>query len=62
MSFYMGLGKSRPISSIKLDKNITIPNGKLGSSGDNGTLLYDEFVIYDTNQISLKYLVIVKKN
>ena len=56
-----GLGKTRPTSSVKIEKYITVPNGKMGPSGDNGTLLYDEFVVYDTNQISLKYLVIVKK-
>lgn len=56
-----GMGKNTPLSSVKIDKDITVPNGKLGNSGINGTLLYDEYIVYDTNQISLKYLVIVKK-
>jgi poly [ADP-ribose] polymerase len=56
-----GMGKNTPMSSVKLDKDITVPNGKLGNSGSTGPLLYDEYIVYDTNQISLRYLVIVKK-
>lgn len=55
-----GAGKSAPATITKL-KDIVVPNGKLCDTGLNSSLLYDEFVVYDMNQVSLKYLVIVKK-
>ena len=56
-----GVGKSTPSKIIKYNKDINVPNGVLKESKVNGSLLYDEFIAYDTNQISLKYLVVVKQ-
>jgi len=56
-----GAGKSAPSEMTKL-KDIIVPNGKLCDTGLSSSLLYDEFVVYDMNQVSLKYLIIVKKN
>lgn len=55
-----GLGKNTPSSTTKID-DIIVPYGKLENVNNGSVLLYDEFIVYDTNQISLKYLVIVKK-
>lgn len=54
-----GKGQNTPSSFINYE-NVKIPNGKLEKSNINTCLLYDEYIVYDTNQISLKYLVIVK--
>lgn len=54
-----GMGQNTPSSSAVVD-GVSVPNGKLGKSGVSSCLLYDEYIVYDTNQISLKYLVVVK--
>jgi poly [ADP-ribose] polymerase len=54
-----GQGQNTPSSSTIVD-GVSIPNGKLEKSGVSSCLLYDEYIVYDTNQISLKYLIVVK--
>lgn len=55
-----GQGQNTPSSSVKID-DMVVPNGKLKKSDvSSSCLLYDEYIVYNTNQISLKYLVIVK--
>lgn len=58
-----GKGQSSPGSITTID-GIQIPNGKLKKSGsidpEKNPLLYDEFVIYNTNQYRFKYLMVVK--
>lgn len=56
-----GMGKTTPSNYIVMD-DIKIPNGKLDASGINSVLLYDEFIVYDSNQLNIKYMVIVKIN
>ena len=54
-----GMGQNTPSNFVTYE-NMIIPNGKLKKSNISTCLLYDEYIVYDTNQISLKYLVIVK--
>ena len=56
-----GLGKWQPSSSIIAD-GIKIPNGKLKDTGKGTYLKYNEFVVYDINQILIRYLIVVKNN
>jgi len=54
-----GLGLYTP-SSMITDKNIIIPSGKLSDTNKNAYLRYNEYIVYDTNQIRIKYIAIVK--
>lgn len=55
-----GKGQNTPSGFINYGDMI-VPNGKLQKSSTNTCLIYDEYIVYDTNQVSLKYLVIVKE-
>lgn len=55
-----GKGQNTPSSFTNIC-NTKVPNGKLHKSSTKTCLMYDEFIVYDTNQVSLKYLVIVKE-
>ncbi len=55
-----GQGQYSPSSYIEVD-GVKIPNGKLSKSGINSVLLYNEMIIYDSRQMHVKYLVVVKK-
>lgn len=54
-----GLGQYTPESTTKIG-DLIIPNGKLTNTKKKRTLLYDEFIVYDSNQQFIKYLVLVK--
>ena len=56
-----GCGQKTPSSYINID-NVIIPQGKLCKSINSNecSLLYDEFVVYNENQLNLKYIVEVK--
>jgi poly [ADP-ribose] polymerase len=54
-----GQGRNTPNSNTVFN-NVIIPNGKLVKSNINAKLFHDEFIIYDTSQIKLKYIVHVK--
>ena len=60
-----GQGKFTPESQTKLivdgDREVIVPNGKLGRSTlPNPALLYDEFIVYKENQLRLRYIVRVR--
>lgn len=56
------LGRGKYSSSEILEiNNMLIPNGQLQNLNINSDLLYDEFVIYNTDQLITKYLVLVKQ-
>ena len=40
--------------------NLIIPNGPLTKSNVKASLLYDEFIVYESNQQLIRYLIIVK--
>lgn len=56
-----GMGGTTTKPKYKLEKNILVPAGDTVETTFNTSLLYDEFIVYDTKQINQKYLVIVKK-
>ncbi|EPQ16369.1 Poly [ADP-ribose] polymerase 1 [Myotis brandtii] len=59
-----GLGKTTPdpSASITLD-GVEVPLGNGVSSGvDDTSLLYNEYIVYDTAQVNLKYLLKLKFN
>ncbi|XP_023212370.1 poly [ADP-ribose] polymerase 1-like [Centruroides sculpturatus] len=52
-----------PKQVIKNDDGLVIPAGKpVNSKISNGDLLYNEYIIYDTAQVNIKYLLKVKFN
>lgn len=62
-----GIGKSEPESKdwVTLDDGLIIPIGKLKDTVDpknasEYSLLYNEYIVYDVNQIKLRYLVKVE--
>lgn len=58
-----GLGIHTPDidTHVEIDNNVIVPIGKLQPSDATGkSLQYDEFIVYDTTQIKLRYLVLVK--
>jgi poly [ADP-ribose] polymerase len=57
-----GQGKYAPSSNTILDNGVIVPNGLLKETGVKTVLMYDEMIVYNTDQLSMKYLVIVKKN
>ena len=57
-----GKGVHCPSDSTVVD-NVIIPNGVIKKNVDKKSkysLIYDEFVIYNTNQYKIKYLIVVK--
>lgn len=55
-----GQGKQTPCNEVLVD-NIRIPNGKLTDSKVNSVLMYNEYIVYNTDQIKQAYLIVVKK-
>lgn len=51
-----GLGESTPKSFTEID-GIQVPNGKLTKGKTKSSLLYDEFIVYDASQLTLRYIV-----
>jgi predicted DNA-binding WGR domain protein len=54
-----GIGRYTPSSSVSVD-NVIIPNGKLHLKNPKNTLYYDEYIVYDTRQLYLKYIILFK--
>lgn len=58
-----GQGQTTPSGYATLPSGVKVPNGKLMKSNVPGcSLMYDEFIVYDQNQLNLKYIVKVKGN
>jgi predicted DNA-binding WGR domain protein len=59
-----GIGQYTPENITMIDNNnVGIPNGKLKKNNNKDkhfSLLYDEFIIYNSNQYKIKYLIVVK--
>lgn len=55
-----GKGKYYPKNYITIN-GVKIPNYELTESKSETSLIYDEMVIYNTDQLKIKYLVLVKK-
>jgi poly [ADP-ribose] polymerase len=54
-----GIGRYTP-GSFKTINNIKIPCGKLIESNQPNSLLYDEHIVYNSDQQLIKYLILVK--
>ncbi len=57
----LGIGRWGPTTST-IYKGVKIPNGPVKELRKNTYLRYNEFVIYDVNQVVIRYLVTVKNN
>ena len=56
----VGINQPNEDDHVEVDNNVIIPIGKLMPSDTSGkSLQYDEFIVYDTSQIKLRYLVLV---
>jgi len=56
-----GLGSTTPDGGVTVD-GVYIPNGAPVSSGISGcSVLYDEFISFDTSEIRQRYLVLIKQ-
>jgi len=53
-----GIGRYAPSMSTEVNQ-ISIPNGQLSDTTTNTSLLYDEFIVYKSEQQLIKYLVLV---
>ena len=54
----MGSTTPDPTANTTLTCGSVVPCGKMTASGvRGGSLLYDEFIVYDTAQIKMRYLV-----
>ena len=54
-----GEGKWQPSKVTKID-NLIIPNHPLEKAKTDTDLLYNEYIVYDINQILIQYIVLVK--
>ena len=54
-----GVGTTAPPKSsyMKFEKDIQVPLGKLAPQKEGGNLGYNEFVVYDTSQVRMRYLL-----
>ncbi|XP_033096615.1 poly [ADP-ribose] polymerase 1-like [Anneissia japonica] len=57
-----GCGSTAPDSTgnITLDNGTIVPMGKSINTGVRGSLLYNEYIVYDVAQVEMKYLLTVK--
>ena len=56
----LGLGKTAPASSSRMvgDPEVSVPLGKCaGTKVKDGSLLYNEYIVYDVAQVQMRYLV-----
>lgn len=56
-----GEGRWQPSDFVTID-GIKIPNQPLIEKHKNATLRYNEHIVYDINQILIKYLIVLKNN
>ncbi|KAL6042215.1 Poly [ADP-ribose] polymerase 2 [Balamuthia mandrillaris] len=49
-----------PAEAVTTNDGMLIPLGKPAATGTSGSLLYNEFIVYDVAQIVISYLVVVK--
>jgi poly [ADP-ribose] polymerase len=60
----MGKSCPNPNETAKLDNEVLVPYGacQLNSTVKKSDLLYNEFIVYDVEQLKLRFLVQVKFN
>lgn len=59
-----GVGNSHPnpAETLILSDGVKVPLGKLKKNKTKSSLLYNEYIVYNEDQIKLRYLVNVKFN
>lgn len=55
-------GKWEPSTRQFVDGDLQVPNGILHENTFRTSLRYNEFIVYDIDQIFIKYLIVVKNN
>lgn len=55
-----GMGKTTVMEKYTIDGNVSVPAGDIKKVPFDSSLLYDEFIVYNTQQIKQRYMVIVK--
>jgi poly [ADP-ribose] polymerase len=55
-----GRGETSVNKRYKINDNIYVPAGDMYKTNLNSSLLYDEFIVYDTNKVRQCYLVLIK--
>lgn len=55
-----GRGMHSPSSYETMDDGTIVPNGPLQKFNPRAGLIYDEFIVYNTDQLKLRYIVRVK--
>ena len=59
----IGMGATTPGSIVTLDNGCEVPMGPgVEDSTSRTSLLYNEYIVYDTSQINIKYLFQLKFN
>jgi poly [ADP-ribose] polymerase len=55
----MGIGSLAPTKSVSLPlhENCKVPMGPCVKTGIHASLLHNEYIVYDTSQIKIRYLV-----
>jgi poly [ADP-ribose] polymerase len=46
-----------PNQACVLDEGVVVPYGCATASGKSGSLLYNEYIVYDVSQIRMRYVV-----
>ena len=54
-----GMGNTGP-ASFELCDDVKLPNGKLKKIKKDCYLLYNEYIIYNTDQYKIRYIIVVK--
>ena len=55
-----GIGNTSVKDKYLVNKKVKIPAGEMFKTKCNSSLLYDEFIVYDINQIKQKYIILMK--
>lgn len=56
-----GIGRWAPVEKTTIG-NVSIPNGAMEEVDKNTCLRYNEYIVYDINQVLIKYVCIVRNN
>ena len=57
----VGTQQPEPTANYMLDKDVIVPNGKV-TQNPKGGIGHNEFIVYNVNQVKMRYLVKVKFN
>jgi poly [ADP-ribose] polymerase len=58
----VGLTSPDPAGNVALDNGCIVPTGKPVKLENSSSLLYNEFIVYNVNQVKARYLLKVRFN